>query len=182
MEITSIKNAVYLNTGQTAINCDVLVGGNWLPFTAAQGDTEQHGRDVYNMLVESGDVADYVEPDLVVVLDEQKEARRQQLKQEREEIAKSPINNVQVGRTEDRERIQGAIDNWVLLTLVNGKKPWVMADNTIALLSKAELEHLIPVYVQREDQCFVAYGEALSQLTAATTLEEVAAVGLPYAE
>lgn len=64
MHITAIRDAVYVDASRTAINCEIQIDGSaWLPFTAAQDDTEQHGRDVYSVLVESGDVADYVEPD-----------------------------------------------------------------------------------------------------------------------
>ena len=39
-----------------------------------------------------------LEPDAEVVLGEQKQARRQQLKQDRDQLTIEPINNVQVGR------------------------------------------------------------------------------------
>ena len=64
MQITEIKNAVFANAGQTAINCEIqLSSGEWLPFTASSDDAEPHGRDVFAAIIESGNVADYVEPE-----------------------------------------------------------------------------------------------------------------------
>lgn len=64
MQITDIKNAVFANAEQTAINCKIqLSSSEWLPFTASSNDTEQHGRDVFAAIIESGNVADYVEPE-----------------------------------------------------------------------------------------------------------------------
>lgn len=64
MQITDIKNAVFANAEQTAINCEIqLSSGEWLPFTASSNDTEQHGRDVFAAIIESGNVADYIEPE-----------------------------------------------------------------------------------------------------------------------
>ncbi|OPX57077.1 hypothetical protein SAMN02745127_02061 [Oceanospirillum multiglobuliferum] len=64
MQITGIKNAEFANAAQTAINCEIQISsGGWLPFTASYNDSEQHGRDVFTAIIESGSVADYVEPE-----------------------------------------------------------------------------------------------------------------------
>lgn len=64
MQITDIKNAVFANAGQTAIDCEIqLSSGEWLPFTASADDAEKHGRDVFAAIIESGNVADYIEPE-----------------------------------------------------------------------------------------------------------------------
>lgn len=63
MQITDIKNAVFANAEQTAIDCEIQIGGEWLPFTASSTDSEQHGRDVFAAIIESGNVADYIEPE-----------------------------------------------------------------------------------------------------------------------
>ena len=39
-----IRNARVLNAEGTAIECEVLLGGQWRAFTATNDDVEQHGR------------------------------------------------------------------------------------------------------------------------------------------
>ena len=119
-----------------------------------------------------------LEPDPSAVLDEQKQARRQQLKQEREELAKTPINNVQVGRIEDRENINGVIDSWESLGLTDTIE-WVMADNAVQPLTKADLVAVKTGFTIRKAQCFAAYQQALEQLEQAQTEEEVLSIQLP---
>lgn len=113
-------------------------------------------------------------------LDYFRELKRQSLKEERESRTVAPINNVQVEKESDRERVEGAIRNWELLEKnPDGTKTWVMADNSIYPLSKADMQAVVDGYAVRLDQCFIAYGIAVHQLEQAQTVEEILAVELP---
>jgi hypothetical protein len=101
-----------------------------------------------------------------------REERRQILKQERDERISLPINNVQVGRIEDRENVTGTISNWDILGLTTSIR-WVMADNTLQDLSKADLEAVVIGYTQRKAQVFSAYQQAVMALQQASTIEEI---------
>lgn len=60
MQITGIRNAVFANAEQTAVSCEIRIDdGDWLPFTASQNDFEQHGRDVFASVIESGHVGGF---------------------------------------------------------------------------------------------------------------------------
>ena len=54
-QITSIKDPVWVNDEQTAINCIITLnefGGQELPFTACSYDVEEHGRIIFQELVD----------------------------------------------------------------------------------------------------------------------------------
>ena len=107
-----------------------------------------------------------------------REERRQILKQERDERISLPINNVQVGRVEDRENVTGTISNWDALGLTTSIG-WVMADNTLQALTKDDLEDIVIGYAQRKAQTFSAYEQAAMALQQASTIEEIMDVMLP---
>lgn len=109
-----------------------------------------------------------------------REERRQVLKQERDERISLPVNNVQVGRVEDRESVTGTISNWDALGLTTSIR-WVMADNTLQDLSKSDLEAIVIGYAQRKAQTFSAYEQAVMVLHQASTIEEIMGVMLPEA-
>lgn len=113
-----------------------------------------------------------------MTIEESVELKRQQLKAEREARTIAPINNVQVGRTEDRENINGVIDNWESLGLTDAIE-WVMADNSVQPLTKADLVAVKTGFTIRKAQCFAAYQQALEQLEQAKTAEEVLSIQLP---
>jgi len=115
-------------------------------------------------------------------LDFYREVKRLELKQIRAEGTVAPINNIQVGREEDRETIKGSIENWDLLVLTEGKKAWIMADNSVQLLTKAELQAVEPLYAVRKDQCFNAYGIAVEELKQASSIEDIMNVTLQIGE
>ena len=109
-----------------------------------------------------------------------REQKRQYLKSERNERTISPVNNVQVARLEDRENINGSIDNWESLGLSeNDKITWVLADNTLAELSKDDLIAIRTGYIQRKSLCFHHYEQAIVAISNAQTVEDILAVELP---
>ena len=108
-----------------------------------------------------------------LLADIEKPNKREQLKTQRDVLIASPINNVQVGRIEDREKIQGAVQYFDTVSSEDGTKLWIMADNSIAHLTKSEMESLIPSYVMRVDAVYNAYAKAVSALESASTLEEI---------
>jgi len=112
-------------------------------------------------------------------LDYYRELKRQKFKAIRDAGTSAPINGVQVGRETDRETILGAVRNFDSLTLVDGKKPWIMADNSVQLLTKEQLAELDVLYSIRKDACFVKYTDAVNALQAAQSIEEVMAVQMP---
>ena len=116
--------------------------------------------------------------EIQMTVEESAAIKRQQLKAEREARTIAPINNVQVGRSEDRENINGVIDNWGSLGLTDAIE-WVMADNTVQPLTKAGLVAVKTGFTIRKAQCFAAYQQALEQLEQAQTAEEVLSIQLP---
>ena len=55
------RNPVYNRFG--TIDCEVdHPEYGWIPFTASPEDVEAHGRDLYNLIVECGNIAEYVPP------------------------------------------------------------------------------------------------------------------------
>lgn len=104
-----------------------------------------------------------------------REDKRQEFKQARDEAIAAPVNNVQVGRIEDRENVTGTISNWDALGLTTSIN-WVMADNTIQALSKADLEAVVVAYAQRKALLFSQYETAVNALNEASTIESILAV------
>jgi len=98
-------------------------------------------------------------PDNVVL-----EQRREYLKDKRNAYISAPINSIQVTTSEDRENIQGAVDNFELL-YPDGTAYWITVDNNIVPIAKADLEAVIQTYVTRKAQAFNHYGQLLSTLT-----------------
>ena len=92
-----------------------------------------------------------------------KDQRRSQLKYERDERISAPINNVQVGRTEDRENITGTLANWHLLG-IGDSIDWIMADNTVQALTQSDLQAVVDAYALRKLQLFSVYQGLLTQL------------------
>jgi hypothetical protein len=103
------------------------------------------------------------------------EEKRSELKELREKEVAEPINNVQVGRIEARENIQGAIDRFDTLA-PSGVIGWVMADNSIGMLTKAQLEQIADGYVIRKAQVFNKYGMLCLALNEAETIEDIIAI------
>ena len=53
---------------------------------------------------------------------------------------------------------------------------WIMFDNTVQALSKADLEAIYVGYGLRKAQCFNLYEQAIAALNSANTIEEIEAV------
>lgn len=104
-----------------------------------------------------------------------RENKRQEFKQKRDDAIAAPANNVQVARVEDRDNVTGTISNWDALGLTTSIN-WVMADNTIQALSKADLEAVVVAYVQRKALLFSQYETAVNALNEASTIESILAV------
>ena len=122
-------------------------------------------------------IDNYPTPPLDII----REQRREYLKQQRDSVVDAHINNVQVGRITDRENIQGTLANWDLLGL-GETISWVMADNTIEQLSKADLEAVFIGYATRKFQCFALYEQVTIALNSATTVEEIMNISFPSLE
>lgn len=131
-----------------------------------------------DILGEDGNVVTTAQEQINTYLGGLRENARTRLKSERDTIIDEPINNIQIGRIEDREKIQGAADEFENLILVDGKKPWVMADNTIEHLTKAEMQALTPAYITRVDAVYAAYIQASVLLDNATTKDEIDAISV----
>ena len=59
MEILDVRNMVYTETG--AIDCEVLVGEQWLPFCASEDDSMAYGATLYQEAIDGkwGEVKPY---------------------------------------------------------------------------------------------------------------------------
>lgn len=59
MEILDVRNMVYTETG--AIDCEVLVGEQWLPFCASEDDSMAYGATLYHQVIDGkwGEVRPY---------------------------------------------------------------------------------------------------------------------------
>lgn len=65
--LTSLKNPRWANSEHTLIDCEITTsqfGDEILPFTANPNDSEEHGRIIFQKIVngEYGDIAEYVNP------------------------------------------------------------------------------------------------------------------------
>ena len=100
-----------------------------------------------------------------------KEAKRRELKNLRDEAIDEQINDVQVARVEDRENINGSIELMEANSIPSMN--WVLIDNTVGTLTVSDLETIRDTYVLRKMQTFAKYGELLTVLNNATTVEEV---------
>jgi len=109
-----------------------------------------------------------------------REQKRQEFKKERENRMLTPINNIQVGGEKDRERIQGAVNNWDDLDKnEDGTKNWVMYDNSVEPVTKEELEGAKKGYLLRVDRCFKTYENAVTNLYLAKTVNDILNVEMP---
>jgi hypothetical protein len=65
-QVQDVKNPVYANAENTAINCDVKfdILPDYVPFTASPNDPEDYGRQLYEQLQAGvwGPIAPYVPP------------------------------------------------------------------------------------------------------------------------
>ena len=98
--------------------------------------------------------------------------KREKLKQQRDTKISEPINNVQVGRLQDRENIKDAIRKWD--TLGNpATTSWIMADNSIEELSKQDLIDIEDAYAIRQRQVFSEYQTLCEQLEISDNPESI---------
>ena len=108
-------------------------------------------------------------------LSQAKEEKRESLKKERDSMIAEDINNFQMGRQQDRENIQGAIDKWEILT-EGDSRHWIMADNSVKAVTKQELIDVSNAYAIRQNNVFGQYGILCTMLEMATDIEEVIAI------
>lgn len=88
---------------------------------------------------------------------------RDYLKLTRDITVAAPISNVQVATPEDRENISGTIRKWETLGSPQAIN-WIMADNSVAALTKADLIAVEDAYALRKAQAFIEYGAAVAAL------------------
>lgn len=105
-------------------------------------------------------------------LSQAKEERRSIFKEKRDEEIALPINNVQVGRLEDRENITGSINRFDELSQ-DGVIGWIMADNSVSMLTNQNLQDVSNAYSIRKAQVFSKYGLLCAQLEQAQTIDDV---------
>ena len=92
-------------------------------------------------------------------------ARRNALKTERDQRTGEPISGVQVATLVDRENVSGTIRNWE--SLGNPAAiPWILADNSVAPLSKDDLIAIEVAYAQRKAVIFQQYQALCVELEA----------------
>jgi hypothetical protein len=73
-QLTSVKNACWINAERTLINCEITTsqfGDEILPFTANPNDCEAHGRAIFADIIAGkyGEIAEYVPPPVEVLTD-----------------------------------------------------------------------------------------------------------------
>lgn len=104
-----------------------------------------------------------------------KELKAQELKEKRDEIIFSAMNNVQVNSARSREDVQGAIDYFTDLN-TGGFISWTMADNTVVGLDLAALQAVNNGYAYRKAQTFAQWQDLIVRVANATTLVEVTGI------
>jgi GH18 family chitinase len=104
-----------------------------------------------------------------------KEMKSNELKEKRDEIIFSAMNNVQVNSARSREDVQGAIDYFTDLN-IGGFISWTMADNTVSNLDLAALQAVKDGYAYRKAQTFAQWQDLIVRVANATTLVEVTGI------
>jgi len=104
------------------------------------------------------------------VLEHYRELKRKELQALRDTIIASDIDNVQVGRQQDRENLEKAISNFDPEATT---RTWIMADNSTAQLTLQQLTDALEGYWYRLEDCFTAYGQAIEDLKLLTTVEDI---------
>lgn len=104
------------------------------------------------------------------VLERYRELKRKELQALRDSIIASDINNIQVGRQQDRENLEKAVENFDSEATT---RTWIMADNSTAQLNLQQLTDALEGYWYRLEDCFTAYGQAIEDLKLLTTTEDI---------
>ena len=107
---------------------------------------------------------------IVEVLEHYRELKRKELQALRDSIIASDINNIQVGRQQDRENLEKAVENFDSEATT---RTWIMADNSTAQLTLQQLTDALEGYWYRLEDCFTAYGQAIEDLKLLTTTEDI---------
>lgn len=107
---------------------------------------------------------------IVEVLEHYRELKRKELQALRDSIIASDINNIQVGRQQDRENLEKAVENFDQEATT---RTWIMADNSTAQLTLQQLTDALEGYWYRLEDCFTAYGQAIEDLKLLTTVEDI---------
>lgn len=108
-------------------------------------------------------------------LSQAKEEKRESFKEKRDSMIAEDINNFQIGRQQDRENIQGAIDKWDILA-EGESRHWIMADNSVRAVTKQELIDVSNAYAIRQNNVFGQYGILCAMLEMAADIDEVIAI------
>ena len=119
---------------------------------------------------EEGNEVEYFKPKYIgkfaskkISDEEYRESKLIELKEEREYLSSLPLNGFDVGRSIDRENIQGAISHFDTIS-TDGLVKWTMSDNTEKLVSLEDLQTVLDSYVLRKAQIFSDYQEAKGKL------------------
>lgn len=124
----------------------------------------------YGFVDELATLQDHKDAYIDEVLEHYRELKRKELQALRDTIIASDINNVQVGRQQDRENLEKAISNF---DPDSTTRTWIMADNSTAQLTLQQLTEALEGYWYRLEDCFTVYGQAIEDLKLLTTVEDI---------
>lgn len=111
-----------------------------LPFTASKSDPEPHGQEIWHRALsgEFGEIAPYIEPEKTP------EQLLAEAKAERVQAVASIVVITSSGTIFDgNEQSQDRMSRAVLSMEEEDELPWVLADNTVATVGKAELQEAL---------------------------------------
>lgn len=170
-----IRNAKSKNETGTIIDVEINHPQyGWIPYTFNTNTVDNSYDDEIREYLETNTSQPFTQ--IEYVLDELKVQKINEAKSLREQTIIAPLNNVDVDSLEDRENIQGSIDYFDMLSQGQGYITWVMADNTLANLTLADLQAVLDGFVARKAQAFAEYIARKTQVEATTTIEELEAI------
>lgn len=141
MKILSAHSPKWGNEARSFIELLVIFQGvGELPFAASSYDKEPHGREIWHRALsgEFGEITPYTEPEKTP------EQLLVEAKVERSRVVASIVVTTSAGLVFDgNEAAQDRMSRAVLSMSEDDELPWVLADNTVAVVGKAELQEAL---------------------------------------
>jgi len=141
-----VRNAQYNARGD--IDCELLLGSEWVPFTASSTDGEATGRQLFETLDSDSTTAAYVAPD-----PEPEPTTAELLADERSGMAVSPLQGIlTLGETEwGKVLAYRETATWQERVIIDNASDWVRTSQNIAFFG-----YLLGYTPEQMDTLFIA--------------------------